>query len=134
MSTKQSPNRFIALLTISATLLFLVVIMLSFSQNRDDRSRAYKSLGCENNNQCPTNTECQEGLCVLVTPSVTQTPLAMVDATTLQETITPIPAVYVSLTPTPEPGFFEQYSRNVNKTIAMFFNLIGSFFEKLLTK
>ena len=127
-------NRFMVLLTAASLFLVLIITVMGFSQNRDDRSRAYKSLGCENNNQCPTNTECKVGLCVIVTPSVTQTPLALVDATTLQEAITPIPAVYVSLIPTPEPGFFEQASQNINKTVAAFLNLIGSLFEKLLTK
>ena len=127
-------NRFMVLLTAASLFLVLIITVMGFSQNRDDRSRAYKSLGCENNNQCPANTECKVGLCVIVTPSVTQTPLALVDATTLQEAITPIPAVYVSLIPTPEPGFFEQASQNINKTVAAFLNLIGSLFKKLLTK
>ena len=125
-------NRFMALLTAASLFLVLIITVMGFSQNRDDRSRAYKSLGCENNNQCPTNTECKVGLCVIVTPSVTQTPLALVDATTLQEAITPIPAVYVSLIPTPEPGFFEQASQNINNVIGSIFIFLGNLLNSVI--
>ncbi|MBI3384950.1 hypothetical protein HY030_02020 [Candidatus Gottesmanbacteria bacterium] len=127
-------NLFIAILGISAALIFLAILILNVFQKQGLQGRAYKSLGCDTNRDCPESTICRGGTCILNNPVVTQTPLSYVNVNSIVEKPISIPAIYASPTPTLQVNFLAQVSEGVNNTVVSVFELLGNIFNSLLKK
>lgn len=129
----KNHNNFIILLSVFAVSMVLFVTLFNFSNTQSLKSEAGKTY-CEGNIDCPKGTACTNGLCLIVKTTITQTPMAYVDITTLVEKPKPIPAIYVSPTPTPTIGVLEMMSNNINGSIGELFNMIIRFFGALVGK
>ncbi len=133
MYKKPNHNNFIILLSVFGILMVLVVTLFNFAQPQSLKSRADRAY-CEANQDCPLGTACTNGLCLIIKSSVTQTPLAYVEVATLVEAPKPIPALYISPTPTPTIPVLVQISQNINGSVTGFFGLIFRWFGMIAGK
>lgn len=124
-------NLFIVILGISAALIFLGILVLNVFQKQGLQGRAYQSLGCNSDRECPESTVCKGGVCILNSARPTQAPLSYVSVSSVVEKQLPIPAVYDRPTPLPRVNLLEQISKGVNSTVVNIFdaivNLLGRF-------
>ncbi len=125
-------NLFIVILGISATLIFLGILLLNVFQKQELQGRAYKSLGCDTNRDCPESTICKGGVCILNSARPTQVPLSYERVLSAVNEPEPIPAVYDAPTPTPKVNLLVQVSERVNNSVVNFFKLLENFLRRLI--